>query len=203
MHACSTHPRATPASQAAPRKGKRQPSLSERIVDPATRWQRVVQASRTSWRSGGWIEYAHGTALWYHGGKPIVPILWVLVRYPDGRREPDALLCTDTTASPRDVLDCFSRRWAMEATYEEARAHLGWRHSANGRIPPCSGLRRCCSAFTAQSRCMCTTMPNALPSRHAGPPGIPSQPRPLPMLSLDCVGTSGLNVSSCRPKLPT
>ncbi|MGI4797945.1 MAG: IS701 family transposase, partial [Janthinobacterium lividum] len=108
-----------------PRKGKRQPQLSERITDPATRWQRVVQASRTSWRSGGWIEYAHGTALWYHGGKPIVPILWVLVRYPDGRREPEAFLCTDTAASPRDVLDCFNRRWAMETTYEEARAHLG------------------------------------------------------------------------------
>ncbi len=109
----------------APRKGKRQPQLSQRITDPATRWQRVVQASRTSWRSGGWIEYAHGTALWYHGGKPIVPILWVLVRYPDGRREPEAFLCTDTKADPRDVLDCFNRRWAMETTYEEARAHLG------------------------------------------------------------------------------
>ena len=109
----------------APRKGERQPQLSQRITDPATRWQRVIQASRTSWRSGGWIEYAHGTALWYHGGKPIVPIQWVLVRYPDGRREPEAFLCTDTTASPRDVLDCFNRRWAMETTYEEARAHLG------------------------------------------------------------------------------
>ena len=61
-------------------KGARQPSLAARIADPATRWQRVVQASRTSWRGGGWIEYAYGTALWHHGGKPIVPILWVLVR---------------------------------------------------------------------------------------------------------------------------
>ena len=109
----------------APRKGKRQPLLSARITVPATRWQRVAQASRTSWRSAGWIEYAHGTALWHHGGKPIVPILWVLVRYPDGRREPEAFLCTDTQADPRDVLDCFNRRWAMETTYEEARAHLG------------------------------------------------------------------------------
>lgn len=117
----------------APRKGRRQPPLSERIVDPATRWQRVVQASRTSWRRGGWIEYAHGTALWHHGGKPIVPILWVLVRYPDGRREPEAL-CTDTRADPRDVLDCFNRRWAMETTYEEARAHLG-----NGDAAPVVG----------------------------------------------------------------
>jgi len=60
----------------APRKGKRQPLLSERLTDPATRWQRVVQASRANWRSAGWIEYTHGTALWHHGGKPIVPILW-------------------------------------------------------------------------------------------------------------------------------
>jgi len=48
-----------------------------------------------------------------------------LVRYPDGRHEPEAFLCTDTSADPRDVLDCFNRRWAVETTYEEARAHLG------------------------------------------------------------------------------
>ena len=107
------------------RKGKRQPSLASRVTSPATRWQRAVQASRTSWRGAGWIEYAHGTALWSHGGKPIVPILWVLVRYPDGRHKPEAFLCTDTTASPRDVLDCYNRRWTIETTYEEARAHLG------------------------------------------------------------------------------
>ncbi len=107
------------------RKGARQPLLSARIADPTTRWQRVVQPSRTSWRRNGWIEYTSGTALWHHGGKPIVPILWVLVRYPDGRREPEALLCTDISAAPRDVLDCFSRRWTVETTFEEARAHLG------------------------------------------------------------------------------
>lgn len=54
-----------------------------------------------------------------------MPILWVLVRYPDAKREPEAFLCTDTEASPREVLNLFSRRWSMETTYEEARAHLG------------------------------------------------------------------------------
>jgi hypothetical protein len=106
-------------------RGDRQPSLLARTTDPATRWRRVVQASRAAWRSAGWIEYTHGTALWHHPGKPMVPILWVLVRYPDGKREPEAFLCTDTAASPREVLDLFSRRWSMETTYEEARAHLG------------------------------------------------------------------------------
>lgn len=107
------------------RKGERQPQLAARLTDPATRWRRVVQASRTSWRSGGWIEYASGTALWHHPGKPIVPILWVLVRYPEGRRDPEAFLCTDPGANPPDVLDYFDRRWSVETTYEEARAHLG------------------------------------------------------------------------------
>lgn len=54
-----------------------------------------------------------------------MPILWVLMRYPDGRREPEAFLCTDIAASPRDVLDYYNRRWAVKTTYEEARAHLG------------------------------------------------------------------------------
>ena len=54
-----------------------------------------------------------------------MPILWVLVRYPDGRRDPEAFLSTDILASPLDVLDAYDRRWAVETTYEEARTHLG------------------------------------------------------------------------------
>jgi DDE superfamily endonuclease len=108
-----------------PQKGAQQPSLMARITDPATVWKRTVQASRTSWRTGGWIEYAFGTALWYHGGKEPLPIRWVLVRYPDKRHDTEAFLCTDTQMGPVDVLDCYNRRWSMETTYEEARAHLG------------------------------------------------------------------------------
>jgi hypothetical protein len=108
-----------------PKKGARQPPLKARITDPATVWKRAVQASRTSWRSGGWIDYASGTALWYHAGKAPLPIRWVLVRYPDKRHDTEAFLCTDTQMAPLDVLDCYNRRWSVETTYEEARAHLG------------------------------------------------------------------------------
>jgi DDE superfamily endonuclease len=107
------------------KKGVRQLSLKARITDRATLWRRAVQASRTTWRTGGWMEYACGTALWCHGGKEPLPIGWVLVRYPDKRRDPEAFLCTDTHMDPLDVLDCYTRRWSMETTYEEARAHLG------------------------------------------------------------------------------
>lgn len=88
-------------------------------------WMRAVRDSRTSWHSGGWIEYASDMALWYHGGKDPLPIRWVLVRYPDGRRDTEAFLCTDPEAAPLDVLDCYNHRWAMESTYEESRSHLG------------------------------------------------------------------------------
>ena len=108
-----------------PKKGPRQPSLKARITDRATVWKRAVQASRTAWRSGGWIEYASGTALWYHAGKEPLPIRWILVRYPDKRHGTEAFLCTDTQMALLDVLDCYNRRWSMETTYEEARAHLG------------------------------------------------------------------------------
>jgi len=202
------------------RKGARQPLLSTRITDPATRWLRVVQSSRTSWHSAGWIEYTHGTALWHHGGKPIVPILWVLVRYPDGRRGPEAFLCTDTSADPRDVLDCFNRRWAeavkvppalpVEYGWRASRPPTkklarisGWKRSANGPIPRSSAPRRCCSGSIASSRSTCIRMPSAWRSRHAGPHGIQSQLRPLPTRSRDCASTSGSNISSHRPEVPT
>ena len=71
-----------------------------------------------------------------------MPILWVLVRHPDGKREPEAFPCTDTEASPREVLNLFSRRWSVETTCEEARAHLGvetqrrWSDPATFRTTP-------------------------------------------------------------------
>ncbi|WP_349602970.1 IS701 family transposase [Azospirillum argentinense] len=123
-------------------KGARQPSLRARLTDPATVWHRVARPSRTRWRTGGWIEYACGTALWHHQSKPIVPILWVMVRDPDGWGDPEAFLCTDLSVPPPTVLEWFNRRWAMETTYQESRAHLGietqrqWADAAVFRTAP-------------------------------------------------------------------
>ena len=54
-----------------------------------------------------------------------VPIRWVLVRDPEGEKEPQAFLCTDLDADPVDILRWFVRRWRVETTFEEARRHLG------------------------------------------------------------------------------
>ena len=63
--------------------------------------------------------------MWYHSGLPPVPIRWLLVKEPNGRFPPQALLSTDPTITPQQMLTFFIQRWTVETTFEEARAHLG------------------------------------------------------------------------------
>ena len=65
------------------------------------------------------------TAVWYHSGLAPVPIRWVLIRDPEGKFVPQALLCTDLNTAPAQVLAWFVLRWQMEVTLEEVRRHLG------------------------------------------------------------------------------
>jgi DDE superfamily endonuclease len=106
-----------------PLKGARLPSLSDRLRDPATTWRRVAidgWYGRTERR----LDIASGTALWHHPGMRVA-IRWVIVRDPEGEKAPQAFLCTDPAADPRDILRWFVRRWRTETTFEEARRHLG------------------------------------------------------------------------------
>ncbi len=68
---------------------------------------------------------ATGTAIWYHKGKPLVPIRWVLLKDPEGNGEPAALLCTDLEMEPTNIIDSFIRRWTIEVTFQEVRTHMG------------------------------------------------------------------------------
>ncbi|MGI8688941.1 MAG: IS701 family transposase [Thermomicrobiales bacterium] len=114
-----------PGQSGRPRqKGKRWPTLAARATDPATRWQAVTVAD---WYGTGArvIALASETAIWYHTGLPPVPIRWVLIRDPQERFATQALLCTDLAVTPRQIIAWVVRRWQMEATFEEARRHLG------------------------------------------------------------------------------
>src|SRR3954466_13274676 len=104
-------------------KGARLPSLLERLADPTKTWRR---GSIDGWygQSTRRLDIVSGTALWHHPGRQ-VPIRWVLVRDPEGEKEPQAFLCTDLDADPVDILGWFIRRWRVETTFEEARRHLG------------------------------------------------------------------------------
>jgi hypothetical protein len=113
-----------PGQKGAPRKkGARQPTLFHRLPDPATIWTTVT----VRWYGGTTrqVELASGTAVWYHTGKSVVPIRWVLIRDPLGIFEPQALLSTEQGAAAAQIVEWFVLRWQLEVTFEEARAHLG------------------------------------------------------------------------------
>jgi hypothetical protein len=71
-----------------------------------------------------------------------VVIRWVVVHDPQGAYDPQALLSTHVDHTPRHILTWFVRRWRMEVTFEEARAHLGmetpsqWSDVAIARTTP-------------------------------------------------------------------
>ncbi|WAJ29487.1 IS701 family transposase [Antarcticirhabdus aurantiaca] len=123
-------------------KGARLPTLAATLAAEDTLWHRLTVP--------GWygpnpcsIEVVSGTAVWRHGGLPVVPIRWVLVRDPQNRFPPQSLLCTDLACDASQILSWFVRRWSVEVTFQEARAHLGvetqrqWSDTAIARTTPC------------------------------------------------------------------
>lgn len=134
-------PRA-PGQNGRPRKkGGRRPTLQQGLSDPQTQWSTVRV---NNWYGGGAreVEVCTDTAVWYHTGLPPVALRWVLIRDPQDEFEPQALLSTHLAYTPAQILEWFVRRWTMEVTFEEARAHLGletqrqWNDWAIGRTTP-------------------------------------------------------------------
>jgi len=131
-----------PGQKGRPRKkGQRLPTLEQVAADANTQWQTVTipnwygQPNRE-------VEIVSDTAVWYHSGKPAVPIRWVLIRDPQGKFQTQALLSTDPTLEVRQILIWFVRRWRMEVTFHEVRTHLGvetqrqWSDAAIARTTP-------------------------------------------------------------------
>lgn len=124
------------------KKGKRLPTLAQVLKDPATAWQRV-RVSHWYGRGEREVEIVTDTAVWYHAGLPVVPLRWVLVRDPAGELDPAAFLCTEERLTPVEILSYFVRRWQVEVTFEEVRAHMGmetqrqWSDLAIARTTPC------------------------------------------------------------------
>jgi hypothetical protein len=108
-----------------PRKvGQRLPALQELVGNPYTPWETMVLKD---WYGQGnyTLQIASCTAVWYHTGLPPVPIRWVLIQDPQAHFPTQALLCTDLTAHPQQILQWFRWRWQVEVTFEEVRTHLG------------------------------------------------------------------------------
>ena len=106
------------------RKGARRPTLATIAADRATTWTPVTIAPWYGHRPRT-IAITSATAVWYHGGLPVVPLRWVLIRDPDGTFATQALLCTDPSVSPQQIVTWFVQRWQLEVTFAEVRRHLG------------------------------------------------------------------------------
>ena len=106
-----------------PLKGERRPALKTLLDQDQATWTIAAVA----WYDGTTriVELTSQTAVWYRSGKPAVTIRWVLVRDPEGAFDPQALLCTDPSADPTQILQWFVLRWQLEVTFQEARTHLG------------------------------------------------------------------------------
>jgi hypothetical protein len=135
-------PEREPGQVGRPRlKGKRLPTPAQVLEDPQTEWQ-TVHISNWYGQGPRTVEITTNTAVWYHSGKPPVPIRWVLIRGPKGEFEPQALLSTDQTAPAQQILQWFLYRWQVEVTFQEVRTHLGvetqrqWSDKAIARTTP-------------------------------------------------------------------
>ena len=109
------------------KKGERQPTLQHRLADETTVWELI----EVPWynQTQRWVHVATGKSIWYTGGKPAVPIRWVLVRdaQPDATTTfaPMALLCTEDTCTAKQIMTWYVLRWQTEVTLHETRTHLG------------------------------------------------------------------------------
>jgi len=135
-------PERKPKQNGRPRvKGTRRPSPQQRLDDPKTPWTTITVAP---WYGGETreVELSTETCVWDKSGFHPVLIRWVLVRDPQGQYDPQAFLSTNVDHTPLHILTWFVRRWRMEVTFEEARAHLGvetqrqWSDVAIARTTP-------------------------------------------------------------------
>jgi len=141
-HLCLPAPPRRPQQTGRPRLvGARLPNLAVYAQDPAAAWT-MHPVARWYGEHTRPIQLLSATAIWYHTGLPPVPIRWVLIRDPRGRFATQALLCTDLTADPLQIVSWFLLRWQLEVTFREVRAHLGvetqrqWSDRAIARTTP-------------------------------------------------------------------
>ena len=115
----------TPRQLGRPRlKGKPLAKLQTKLDDPDANWTPIMLPVWCGDKKEKELEILTGTALWHRTGRPKT-IRWVLVRDPLGQREPQAFFSTDTGMEAERILAIYVRRWQIEVTFQEVRAHLG------------------------------------------------------------------------------
>jgi hypothetical protein len=106
-----------------PRKrGARLGSVRELAAAPAGGWRAVRLTRHGEQRT---LEYRCVDCIWYRilGSRPVR----VLVAREPGRRgrPPLAVLCSDRSLEPAEILTLYADRWAIEVAFAEAKSQLG------------------------------------------------------------------------------
>jgi hypothetical protein len=123
-----------------PLKGKRLPSLTERVQE-ALAYGKDLEIP---WYGGTArrVRVLSNVCLWYTPCERPVAIRWVLIVDPTGEAEPIAVFTTDLDQPVAMIIAAFVRRWNIEVTFEETRRHLGvetqrqWSDRAIARTTP-------------------------------------------------------------------
>lgn len=131
---CAPPPRPVAKPRGRPRVvGERLATLAVLAPQPTTRWQRRP----IPWYAGTTtlIDWTSGSAHWSTTGTTPLPIRWVLVRDPAGKRPLRAFFTTDPHAPAAAIIGTFVKRWALDVTFEEARAQLGIETQRQWSVP--------------------------------------------------------------------
>jgi len=123
------HPDANLFAPPSPYQGKGRPRVKgaplpkPRATATAARSQRLT----VGWYGGGTrrVTTVTATGCWYKAGRGLVSLRWVFVRDQAGTHRDEYFYCTNPDWKPADMITAYTRRWNIETTFQELRAHLG------------------------------------------------------------------------------
>ena len=103
-------------------KGRKRPS-PEAVVAKTRRRQRL----EVSWYGGGRRQVAvvTGTGHWYKGGEGLAAVRWVFVEDRTGTHRDEYFFTTNLALTPKQIIEAYTGRWAIEVTFQELREHVG------------------------------------------------------------------------------
>lgn len=121
-------PKRRPGQMGRPRvRGERVASPGQRAASKKAQWKRVRVFA---YGKSVVVRVLVIDALWYAAAHNEL-IRLVVVRGFPGHERDDVFVCTDTSLSPREVIETYARRWALEVTFHEAKGKLGFEDPQN------------------------------------------------------------------------
>lgn len=108
-------------------RGKRLPSPEQQARRNNAKWKKVeVEVYGKS----AVVRVLTIDALWYvAAGSELVRL--VLVRGFPGHENYDVFVCTDTSASPKQIIETYALRWSIEVTFHDSKGKLGFEAPQN------------------------------------------------------------------------